>query len=81
MKKDFLILAVAGGIAWFLLKRGGATGAGQKPIIGANFAPTPVDSDQGFGTLTATWEGWRYYDSGYAKDAQGRIYFQGMRIA
>lgn len=81
MTKDFLILAVAGGIAWFLLKRGGATGTAQKPVIGANFAPTPIDSDQGFGNLVATWEGWRYYDSGYAKDAEGRIYYQGLRIA
>ena len=81
MKKDFLILAVAGGIAWFLLRRGGATATAQKPIVGANFAPQTVASDQGFGNLTATWEGWRYYDSGYAKDAEGRIYYQGLRIA
>lgn len=81
MKKDLMILAVAGGIAWFLLKRGGATGTAQKPVAGANFAPKPIDSDQGFGNLTATWEGWRYYDSGYAKDAEGRIYYQGLRIA
>lgn len=77
MKKDLLILGVAGAIAWFLLRKPGTSG---KPIIGANFAPETVDSDAGFGVLTATWEGWRYYDSGYAKDPQGRIYYQGMRL-
>lgn len=78
MKKDLMILAVAGAIAWFLLRKPGTS---SKPIIGANFAPEAVAGDQGFGALTATWEGWRYYDSGYAKDPQGGIYYQGLRIA
>lgn len=81
MKKDLMILAVAGAIAWFLLRKTGAAGSTGAPVIGANFAPTPTASDQGFGTLTATWEGWRYYDSGYAKDPKGGIYYQGLRIA
>jgi len=77
---DFMILGVAGLIGWFLLKK---TGAAQvvKGGQGANFAPVASAADAGFGKLTATWEGWRYYDSGYAKGPDGGIYYDGMRIA
>lgn len=76
---DLMILGIAGLIGWFLLTR---TSAGQQvqTVIGANFNPTTTAGDQGFGKLNATWEGWRYYDSGYAKDPDGNIYFNGMRI-
>lgn len=75
---DLMILAVAGLIGWFLLTK---TGPKPAPIPGANFNPTPTDADQGFGTLTATWEGWRYYDSGYARGPDGGIYYNGLRLA
>jgi len=39
-----------------------------------------VEADQGFGRLVRVWEGWRYYDSGYAKGPDGTIYFNGQRL-
>lgn len=78
---DLMILGIAGLIGWFLLTKTGARAASAAPIPGANFAPTPTAADQGFGNLTATWEGWRYYDSGYARGPDGGIYYQGLRLA
>lgn len=74
---DAVILASAAAIAWLLL-RGGMPKAAA--VSGANFAPKPTAADAGFGALVATWEGWRYYDSGYGRDPAGNIYYQGLRL-
>lgn len=80
MKKDIIILGVAGAIAWFLLTKTKA-GASVAQAVGANFSPTATAADAGFGKLVASWEGWRYYDSGYAKAPSGEIYYQGLRVS
>ncbi|HJV24561.1 MAG TPA: hypothetical protein VJ673_02695 [Aromatoleum sp.] len=74
--EDAIVLAAAAAIGWFLIRKalpGGVT-------IGADFTPKAAAGDAGFGNLVATWEGWRYYDSGYGKDPSGAIYYQGQKI-
>lgn len=82
MKTNDLFMMAAAALGVFMIARmisgqGGTAGS----VIGANFNPQTLASDAGFGNLTATWQGWRYYDSGYGKDPAGNIYYQGTRVA
>ena len=49
-------------------------------VQGANWSPYPKASDAGFGNLMATYQGWRYYDTGYAKGPDGAIYYGGEKL-
>lgn len=80
MKTNDLFMMAAAALGVFLIART-ISGGGSAPVIGANFNPTATASDAGFGNLIATWQGWRYYDSGYGKDAAGNIYYQGRRVS
>lgn len=77
-KTDYIVMGLAGLAVWMIVR---ASGGGMVRDKGANFKPTPTAADQGFGNLTATWEGWRYYDSGYGRGPDGSIYYQGQKIA
>ena len=80
MSKDLFIIAVAAGIGYFLLAKT-APGAAAGSVKGPNFSPRARADDAGFGGLVAEWEGWRYYDSGYAKDPAGAIYYDGQKVS
>lgn len=76
-KSEYIVLGLAG-LALLLIVKG--TGAARPAVRGANFQPKATAADQGFGNLVATWEGWRYYDSGYGRGPDGAVYFQGEKV-
>lgn len=81
MKTNDLFMMAAAALGVFLIARQLQGGASSAPVVGANFNPATTAADAGFGNLIATWQGWRYYDSGYGKDAAGNIYYQGQRVS
>lgn len=80
MKTEDLVMIVGAAVAVYVIARmvkPAAAGQGATTASGSGV----VSSDAGFGKLITTWNGWRYYDTGYAKDQFGNIYFQGEKIA
>lgn len=74
---DLMVIAVAA-LGLFLV----AQQAGKKPT--PTQTPTTAKNSggqPGFGNLITTWNGWRYYDSGYVTDQFGSIYYQGEKVA
>ena len=82
MKSDDLITIMGAAVGLFLIAgMMNKAKAGTTATAGASGTSAPVAADQGFGKLIMTWNGWRYYDSGYSKDGFGNIYYQGEKIA
>lgn len=83
MKSEDVITIMGAAVGLFLvagmMNKAKASTTGATGNAGSSSAP--VAADQGFGKLIMTWNGWRYYDSGYSKDAFGNIYYQGEKIA
>lgn len=78
MKTEDLMLIMTAALGVFLI----AQSSRAKAATTATTKPTgATPADQGFGALISTWNGWRYYDSGYAKDQFGNIYYQGEKVA
>lgn len=73
---DLLILGGAAAAAFFIVRMiGGGRSSG-----GVVFAPKTIAADAGMGNVVAEYQGWRYYDSGYARGPDGGIYFNGSRL-
>lgn len=82
MKSDDMLLILGAAVGVFLIAQAGRVKAGTvATLTKSNGAPAGASSNAGFGNVISTWNGWVYFDSGYAKDQFGNIYFQGEQIA
>lgn len=85
MKTNDLFMMAAAALGVYMIAKmmggAGAVPGGGVTVGGANFNPTVLASDAGFGKLVATYNGWRYYDSGYGKGPDGSIYYQGQKVS
>ena len=81
MKSDDLILILGAAIGVFLIAQASRAKAGTVASAPKTSGGTPAGSNAGFGKVISTWNGWTYFDSGYAKDQFGNIYYQGEKIA
>ena len=85
MKNDDFLMILGAAVGVFLIAKASRAKAATKAATKASSTavkPTGANpADAGFGNLISTWNGWRYYDSGYAKDQFGNIYYQGEKIA
>lgn len=77
-QNEMIILAVAGFVAWNIMKPKPAVAKTVSPVSGKtldNFI------DELFTTTGTPFEnGWRYYENGTAIDPSGNYYFQGQKV-
>lgn len=81
MKNDDFLMILGAAVGVFLIAKASRAKAATKASSTAVKSIGANPADAGFGNLISTWNGWRYYDSGYAKDQFGNIYYQGEKIA